>query len=38
MICYVVNNTIKFSKFDFARSDYVWCLKNQNVNVVRSKV
>ena len=28
---------MKFGKFDFLRSDYVWCVKNQNVSV-RSKI
>ena len=27
--CLLGSNTIKFDKFDFLMSDYVWCVKNQ---------
>ena len=31
IICQAVSNGIKFSKFDFLKSDYVWCGKKQQM-------
>ena len=38
IIWWALSNAINYNKFDFRRSDYVWFVKTQNINVIRSKV
>ena len=38
MICQAVIDKIKFSKFNFPKSDYVLVCEKPNVNIVCSKV